>query len=677
VRCAWLFLCAGCLIGPQPGFGDAADDSGSTSGGSESDPSPSTGSTETAEGTNGSSESTSGDTDTDGQPGTAEPRGYHARACGFDLDHDGIVGEDEDCTVCDGMTDEPIPGGHAQKVKYIDCEKGVDFEECGAPDAPCRTFGAAYVNVWKTKEDGAAQLMLCFRGTCPGGPYELPNGWTSPVVREPSGSEAFPFEYPGIPTMLVGWDYDRDHEYPPHDKDDKAEIDISTAAGSFLILSGSSFFYQSHDIELAHFDMVGEAAHDAQLIYASRDTAPAERIFLHDIEIADMHAGDGADGQFPIIGLTTAQYMGSAGQVQWLALENIDFESIGGYLFHEHSNAEALENGPIRVKNVSAVWNGCSAVDCGDAAVPVLWRTSGYFEKVEIIDSSFDGNTESWDPFLGDEPDDESSTAKAIVIGGCNRDFVVRNNEFRGFATAVRVEANTTGNPCTTRDVTGIQIENNAFVGSGYTQMARMTVPFYVGDRTANGLLDRKVGDVRIVNNAAVAEHGWLACAGIRVSGDTAGPIVLEHNTCVGALADQDQGSGHLWVRLPFDAVAPLSDLVVRNMLFAGASPGDIAMLVTPSPPRWSADNNAFDPDAAFVWSGNALDFAGWQAMSGGDAASRQCVAEFVAAGDVHLADDDACAAENGVVSSKVTDDIDGDDRPMGPSPDIGADERR
>jgi hypothetical protein len=675
VRYAWLFLCAGCLIGPQPGFGGSADDSsGSTSGDSTSGTSSedTTGTT----GTSGSSESSGGGTETGGEPGTPAPRGYQPEECGFDLDHDGIAGEEEDCTVCDGVTEKPFPGVQDQEVRYVDCDDGMDVDGCGSPDTPCGSLVHAVDGIYRTEDLLGSQLIVCFRGTCPGTPLELPNGWTASYEREPDGvSEEWSFEYPAIPTLLAGWDENQNGVYPPQDKEDVAEIDISAATGSaFLTLSGGTAFLQSHDIEVAHFHVIGESS-DARLLRASLDTAPAERIYLHDIVIDSLHSGGPASADYPILALTTHEYMGEAGQVRWLALENIAFESVAGYLLHERSNSEVQENGPIRLKNISATWNGCPPSECGPGAVPVFWRSSGYFGKVEIIDSVLDGNTESWDPFLGDLPDDDSSTATAIVVGGCNRDFVIRNNAFHGFATAVRVEANTTSNPCPTRDVTGIAIENNEFVGSGYPQLAHVTVPFYVGDRTESGVLDRQVGDVRVVNNAVMAEHGWLACAGVRVSGDTAGPIVLEHNTCVGALADQDQGSGHLWVRLPFDPVAPLSDLVVRNMLFAGASPGDIAMLVAPAPPRWSADNNAFDPDAAFLWSGNTLDFAGWQAMSGGDAASQRCVPEFVAVGDVHLADDDACAADNG--EGNVMFDIDGDGRPMGPRPDIGADERR
>jgi hypothetical protein len=174
-----------------------------------------------------------------------------------------------------------------------------------------------------------------------------------------------------------------------------------------------------------------------------------------------------------------------------------------------------------------------------------------------------------------------------------------------------------------------------------------------------------------------MAEHGWRACAGVRVSGADAGPIAFEHDTCVGALADPTQNTGHFWVRVPLDPMPVAGDVVLRNTLFAGANMGDVAVLVGAAPAGWRANANVFDPDASFVWTGSAVDFAGWQTMSAGDSASQTCVPEFADADDFHLGTNDTCAADRGADLADVTHDIDGDERPMGPSADVGADERR
>lgn len=178
------------------------------------------------------------------------------------------------------------------------------------------------------------------------------------------------------------------------------------------------------------------------------------------------------------------------------------------------------------------------------------------------------------------------------------------------------------------------------------------------------------------MNNAVVAEHGWRACAGVRVAGADAGPVAFEHNTCIGALADPSLGTGHFWVRARSDALQSVGEIVVRNSLFAGARPGDVAMHVTPAPAGWQADGNVYDPAAMFKWSGPVGDFDAWQAMSGADAASQRCV-PALGPDDVHLADEDTCAADRGLDRVDVRHDIDGDARPIGPRSDVGADERR
>ncbi len=57
--------------------------------------------------------------------------GYQPRACGFDLDDDGIAGEPEDCRVCDGTTADPDGDGVAEDLIYVDAVAGKDQRGCG------------------------------------------------------------------------------------------------------------------------------------------------------------------------------------------------------------------------------------------------------------------------------------------------------------------------------------------------------------------------------------------------------------------------------------------------------------------------------------------------------------------------------------------------------------------
>ncbi|MEO1366524.1 MAG: hypothetical protein AAFX50_05070, partial [Acidobacteriota bacterium] len=57
----------------------------------------------------------------DGPPvlSVLEGFGYQPRACGFDLDDDGVIGEPEDCRVCDGATSDPDGDGVDEDLVYV------------------------------------------------------------------------------------------------------------------------------------------------------------------------------------------------------------------------------------------------------------------------------------------------------------------------------------------------------------------------------------------------------------------------------------------------------------------------------------------------------------------------------------------------------------------------------
>src|SRR5437016_9820407 len=72
-------------------------------------------------------------------------RGYQSRACGFDMNHNGIIGEcrnhspnglgspgDDcpDCHVCDGVTKDPDGDGVNENIIYVDCKAGTDTSTC-------------------------------------------------------------------------------------------------------------------------------------------------------------------------------------------------------------------------------------------------------------------------------------------------------------------------------------------------------------------------------------------------------------------------------------------------------------------------------------------------------------------------------------------------------------------
>src|SRR5580693_7406691 len=70
----------------------------------------------------------------------AAARGYNARACGFDLNHNGIFGEPADCHLCDGTTTDPYGDGNPPNLVYVSCQTGADGPSCGSPGNPCASI---------------------------------------------------------------------------------------------------------------------------------------------------------------------------------------------------------------------------------------------------------------------------------------------------------------------------------------------------------------------------------------------------------------------------------------------------------------------------------------------------------------------------------------------------------
>src|SRR4029079_14879877 len=96
-------------------------------------------------------------------------RGYVSRPCGFDLNHNGVIGEPADCNIC-GQSDGTLSvGGSSYTQVYVDCSAGNDWP-AGARSSPLRTLARARR---RTPRWGAS-LAVCFRGTCASGTETFP-----------------------------------------------------------------------------------------------------------------------------------------------------------------------------------------------------------------------------------------------------------------------------------------------------------------------------------------------------------------------------------------------------------------------------------------------------------------------------------------------------------------------
>ena len=90
--------------------------------------------------------------------GAAEPRGYNARPCGFDMDRNGIIGDPNDAHVGDGVTADPDFDGTDEDILYVDGYTGNDSTGDGSAGKPYKTIQKA-LNMADGSGDGAEDII--------------------------------------------------------------------------------------------------------------------------------------------------------------------------------------------------------------------------------------------------------------------------------------------------------------------------------------------------------------------------------------------------------------------------------------------------------------------------------------------------------------------------------------
>ena len=351
-------------------------------------------------------------------------RGYVSRDCGFDLDQDGIIGEPNDCTIGNGVTTDPDKDGVDEDFYYVDCDGGSDTTGDGSPGNPYLTLEHAFSQL-----DGAgdgAEDIIPFTGTCDTLDWFhfLPNHSGVPgfYSKAKSGSEKRDFELPDNPTRLIGWDYDGDGKYPPHDQDDTSILDGSAVSGAFNN-HGISYF------EMAHFTAKDFGSADAGLPkkdfghffqIAGRGSDPSSHIFIHDLSLLNINKGQSLYGNRMVF-----NWWG-AGWLNHIAIVNIEVIDFGAHFIRgSGDNSGINEGGPFRWQNMTLKMHGCSIGstcpnDSSQAGWGIVMKLWGYISKMEFIDNIVDGNRGAW----------VSHEATGITMAQCSQDWTIRNNEF-------------------------------------------------------------------------------------------------------------------------------------------------------------------------------------------------------------------------------------------------------
>ncbi len=577
-----------------------------------------------------------------------KPRGHNLRACGLDLNRNGVIGEAADCHLCDGSTTDPDGDGQAEDLIYVDAVAGNDGTGTGSPAQPYKTLAAAMAAA-DGPGDGAEDI-LCIHGTFNEAVTFARDGLATSYTVDS-------YQFPRDPFMIVAWDKDADGVYAPLDEDDEAVIDGQNALPLAFLMNGRVSIEVAH-VTVKRFRDPAAAGGGFLRMNGAGNT----RIYLHDLEVTQINDGL-ADNN---LALGRCSFYWNTSDVSHVQITNSLFDRNGGnFWIHWNSAYGAVHH--FKLDHLTGLVNAA-----GNNTE--MMEIRGY-DQFQITNSYFKTDLSvGWD--LTSAYTDYYSFVDSY---GCTTGLTVKNNEFIDFARVLYMAfLSTECIPATRSDE--IVFDSN-----------RVTVPFgetsaiVVGNALAGGGTDsvnHSIEDVRVTNNFIVqtglpGDECFWSYAG-NSTGANPGTIIFAANTCVGPLRHQpfaisDWTNGNGPIGFPVQNYRVLNNLFDTKVSTAYALSSDFSLA------GWIADGNVFhSPSAGWRWGGAfPATLGAWQGATGQDAASVLCSPAYAdaAGGDYHLSASDSCARGAGVdVTAYAPLDIDGDPRPAGGA-DIGADQ--
>ena len=565
-------------------------------------------------------------------PIASQSRGYAPRACGFDLNFNGVIGEPADCNVCDGTTTDVDGNGVQDDLRYVDCDSGTNSGSCTA-GSPCRTAQYALDNIGVP---GANQIQaVCIRGTCESAAERTmtnrQSGASGFQTRSARGSEEWAFQYPRYPLIISGWDSDNDGRYPPFDADDTAVFDGNASGNQILWFDNAN----ESRVEVAHLTVRDylRSCSDGSALIPQNGGGP-DHLYFHDWNAPGNGQGCG-DGRW----ISAFEANG----IRYHAFENLNFTDFGGFIFYRGNATEGTGAQYIRFKNITMVGNG------GLDSMTKFWNN---WNNIEWLDTWLSGDIE-----------------RGLILGQCTQDWVIRNNRIEDAGIGINLqvaEVTTCNSPG--RPMDDVVIDRNEIRCDTAACRGNYVEAIIIGEEDSGGTNNEYWGDITITNNflsvAGGSKHrGILIDHPMRGSGTNGGAMTIVGNTFDGNFTDgaivvqNFAGSG--------SRVA--SQWVVRNNLF---STGNVVDSTSSTLSNYSSTGNRWE-------AGMSTDQVQGASCSQGPSYVN------ASAGDFHLQAGDTCAigAANDpsggftLCPSCVDFDFDGETRPLGTNWDAGADE--
>ena len=578
--------------------------------------------------------------------------GYVARPCGFDMDDNGRIGEASDGHVGDGVTADPDGDGVDEDILYVDANTGSDASGDGSPARPFKTIQKA-LDTADGPGDGAEDIV-CISGVFREQLQLRRSGVDGHYVRDD-------FQFPTNPFMLIGWDKDRDGQYPPFDTDDVAVLDGNVGEKNLAI--GISTEGKLSNIEIAHLTIRnyggGEFTQSGAMKLFHWGSGMQSHVYVHDVEMKSINRAY-KDSSSRIV------FSFWGGPMTDVAVINNLVDEYASYFCR---GAPPKNSGRFRFQNITLNMYGISR-----GGFVTGWKLWGQHNGVEILDNILNVNAHAWKP---------KGSVSGVGVCQAAQDWVIRGNHF--IDTGVTIQPFATGYP-QGRKIDNILIDRNVFLRT-YTGWGGGPLCIKISGsrpKDANEATDI-LEDATITNNLFTTTANYQTAIRCTTGNDIVpqtGTLTIVGNTIYGPLEYDTQwgfqkGRAILIAPKP-NVVHKQQNFVIKNNIIANVGSGK-NIEVNYAPTGFVANGNVYDPNGQFRWDEikhwGTISFDKWQAATGQDANSKLAVPKFTSPPmDLHLAKGDKAARGFGVDITGITDhDFDGNPRKAS-SPTAGAD---